>query len=75
MSCDSLFEPSQLSFVDSCHDVCDIHANTSQVTQKKEQEDEERGGGKEGKQRGKEKKEKDCRFFFLRLRGGGKRSA
>ena len=47
MACDSLFESSQLSFVDSFHDVCDIHANTSQVTQKKEQEEEERGGGKE----------------------------
>ncbi len=44
MSCDSLFEPSQLSFVESVHHVCGIHANTPQVTQKKEQEEEERGG-------------------------------
>jgi hypothetical protein len=50
MSCDSLFESSQLSFVESFHDVSAIHANTSQFTPQKKKE-EERGGKKEKKKR------------------------
>ncbi len=54
MSCDSLFESSQLSFVDSFHDVSGIHANTSQFTPPKKAG----GGGKRG-QKGKERGEEN----------------
>ena len=64
MWCDSLFESSQLSFVDSFHDVSGMHANTFQFTPQKKQEEEERGGGKEGKERGKEKEVGLGDFFF-----------
>ena len=64
MSCDSLFESSQLSFVDSFHDVSGIHAkNTSQFTPKKKAG----GGGKRGG-KGKEKgKEKEKQGFLVRI--------
>jgi hypothetical protein len=49
MSCDSLFESSQLSFVDSFHDVSGIHANTFQFTPPKKEQEEE--GGKRKRER------------------------
>jgi len=52
MSCDSLFESSQLSFVESFHDVSAIHANTSQFTPKKSRR-RRKEGGKRKRRKGK----------------------
>jgi hypothetical protein len=66
MSCDSLFESSQLSFVESLHHVSGIHAQTSQFTPPKNRAG---GGGKrgeKGKEKGEEKGKVGWEIFFFK---------
>jgi hypothetical protein len=66
MSCDSLFESSQRSFVHSLHDASGIHALTPPNSPPKKRAG---GGGKrgeKGKEKGKEKEKVGWEIFFFK---------